>query len=602
MDEATKYIAAAVHGDAADNVIYGYNMSRQSQFECPTHIISALSACDSFRSMDEQADELSKRGFGGLERSEQMRILRALEERGLLISDREVRTQFAESASAAGSSPRIGSLYVPTRNRPHLVSRCLRSHITNSGRKVVFHVIDDSDLATGKEVQRSLAALADETGTDIRIAREEEKRGYLERLRDRLGPDAEGVKALDGILNNPYGLSHRYGTNRNWILLGSAGSPFCSADDDTVAEGLGPDWTTERMRLSAAQDPTDLRTFDGIPQLLSAHPTTAIDPFEAHEQVFRRLYAAASEDVGELSVEDMNVGLVRRVMSNEVMPRATALGLAGDPGRAGFQFLLRAEGQTRDEVCRDRETLLRSLTAPAALRRVPSTTFSDGTYFMSTHFAADNSTLMPPFFPVGHNDDGVFSETLLALDSSALIGHSPVAVLHDPERGRKPTVESIKSVRTGVTLFAGMLLHEHRPLSVREDLESALQRAGALLRSMTSLSGQDFEALLLIHWRRFLSTELAGFERSLEKYRGYPSFWAEQVEDMMDRLRAELLSPEIPVPGELSGAPDRRSAIGLLSSILNDFGVALQWWPEVWRVAREMNANGFNLTVPVVAE
>jgi hypothetical protein len=46
----------------------------------------------------------------------------------------------------------------------------------------------------------------------------------------------------------------------------------------------------------------------------------------------------------------------------------------------------------------------------------------------------DNTEPLPPFMPVGRNEDGVFGSTVARLDRCALFSHLPVGVIHDSPR------------------------------------------------------------------------------------------------------------------------------------------------------------------------
>jgi hypothetical protein len=53
---------------------------------------------------------------------------------------------------------------------------------------------------------------------------------------------------------------------------------------------------------------------------------------------------------------------------------------------------------------------------------------------MSYCMGLDNRSLLPPFLPVGRNEDGVFGVTLGLTDENALFAHLPYGVIHDSQR------------------------------------------------------------------------------------------------------------------------------------------------------------------------
>jgi hypothetical protein len=217
---------------------------------------------------------------------------------------------------------------------------------------------------------------------------------------------------------------------------------------------------------------------------------------------------------------------------------------------------------------------------------------------MTTHAGFDHRSIFPPFFPVGHNDDGVFVELLMALVPDALVGQVPWAVRHKPPNHRPVSLAEVKRIVPSMSAFVGLVFHEFRQLPVVEAPRDAMRRAGALFQSFGNLSDDDFADLIRMNWNRYLAEQFSIHSELLDRYDGLPQFWAEQVEDMLDGIEQQLESPAFPLPVELVGSPYGADGVAICRRLFLDYGNVLVWWPDLWDTALELKQAGIRPTVP----
>jgi hypothetical protein len=525
-------------------------------------------------------------------------MLQGLLDNGLLIAEEEL---LRAEKSSAGSSRAVTSTYFPTRNRPDLVLRSVRSHARSIGHRTAFRVVDDSDPGQARTLKHALREVRQRHPVSVSIASRDEKARYLKHLRERLQPDRELSLALDTVLGDPFALPQRIGVNRNWVLLDSVGDLILSADDDTVASVTFPEGARSGLSLSSVEDPTSVRRYESIDSVTSSREFASADLVSEHARllgvsVHEVLVATESERV---SVESMTPSFVQRLLSVRAGVSVTALGQAGDPGRAGLGFLLKRDRSIPDPYLDDRESLMRALTASTVVRHAPEATISDASFFMSTHFGLDHRSLVPPLFPVGHNDDGVFAEMLLALAPGSTIGHIPVAIHHEPPAIRSVTLEAVRHVTPSLSTFVGMFFHEFRPLLGVERVEHAFRRAGALFRSAGELHPDAFRNLIRSHWTRFLARQMNEYLAVLDRHDRSPDFWAEEVDAVVAGIERQLSAQSFPIPVELADHPSREKPIELTRRLFRDYGAVLAAWPEIWAAARSLKDDSIRPTVDI---
>jgi len=468
---------------------------------------------------------------------------------------------------------------------------------------VEFRILDDSDTLKSETLRTKASETAESLGVRVSFAGADEKEDYLGALFRQTKAD-EGLRsALLTVLGDPFSLPFRMGVNRNWMLLDSVGEVAASADDDTLAEATQLSETTARSAFSSHVDPTSLVSYDNREELDRHHEFSATDPIAVHEGLLglslRDFVQDGTAEQQYPDVNEMSVQFVQRALSEKCVIRATAFGQGGDPGRQGLGFILGAEGDTRDAYFKDQGTFLSGLTASHVVRHCPAQTVTDSTFFMTTHAGFDNREILPPFFPVGHNDDGVFVEMLLALDHNALVGQLPLAIHHAPPGDRSVNLRDVKQVVPNMSAFVGLIFQEFRQLPVDESVRDACVRAGALFTSIGSLSDRDFSHLLKLHWNRFLSGQFTTYSELLDRYGAKPAFWAEQVEDVLDGIERQLNSDGFPVPVEIAQSEHTEDSLAVTKRLFMDYGIVLSHWPMIWDAALKLKGKGVRPTVRI---
>jgi hypothetical protein len=598
-DRQERYIPAAVRASIAGDTAHGFNLNLSEPFVAPLYVLQALRSCDRFRTLDEHAQVLADAGYYEGAPSLARETLLTLRELKLLVSEQDVLGR--ERVGGKEKVP-ISAVYIPTRNRPEHASRCLASHAATAPRKREFRVVDDSDSEVSGYLPAFIARTADVYGVDVRFLGRAEKGRYLEKLRSSLGSDPELSSALDTVLVDPIGAVPRIGVNRNWVLLDSIGEVCASVDDDTRSASAARSDSAAGLAFSSEADPTVFELYQSMGELEEDIPVAYSDLVSEHERLVGRdprTLAAGVHHFNPPGLDHVTLQFARRLMATDARVRLTAFGQAGDPGRVGFRFLLRYPYHEVADKLPDAASMERSLTAPHTVRHVLTPTIADAPFFMSTHFGFDNRDILPPVFPAGHNDDGVFAEMVLGLVPGAVIGHLPAGVRHEPGQKRRPKLGDVLSVTPSVSTFAGLAFHEFEPLGFGESAPDAIKRAGSMFVSIGGLSDADFAGFIRWHWRRFLGEELEAYTSALHRSGGAPEFWVSMVQKIIERIETQLASLEFPTPVELRPGRRHPDSIPILRKLFRDFGLVMLHWDRIRAAVQELRCAGIRASRPV---
>ena len=109
----------------------------------------------------------------------------------------------------------------------------------------------------------------------------------------------------------------------------------------------------------------------------------------------------------------------------------------------------------------------------------------------------------------------------------------------------------------------------------------------------------DFEAYV----RRLQQYRTLAFitilEGHLQTHGASPSFWAEDVKRMVERISRTATAEDYMVPRDLRDGRDAEEARRLSQELVAKFGELLEAWPTIVAAARRLRANGCRLTDPI---
>ncbi len=152
------------------------------------------------------------------------------------------------------------------------------------------------------------------------------------------------------------------------------------------------------------------------------------------------LIAARARATQPVEFDDcLDPAILRRLRAGQGCVRVTFQGLLGDLGWYAPTWLPAVRRrQPRAPASPPSDVPVTARSPPPARPSAWSAarTVGDGRFCQGAILGLDHRDLLPPFFPVGRYEDGVFRTTLRALDDAALFGHVPSALVHEPATER----------------------------------------------------------------------------------------------------------------------------------------------------------------------
>ncbi len=563
--------------------------------------------CQTFKSLRDHAVDFCRRhrlsdgDVGAIETH-----LAQLAEDDVLLSNTHIHERCRAFTAVDDHATRISSVAVITRNRSAAALRCLGDLLGEPslrGRDVACVVIDDSPDATVRQRYRDgLRSMSKRERVVISYAGSEEKEQFISALLDEAGRGNLPPRAVDFALFGTEELTYRSGANRNASLLHATAEAFLSLDDDVRGRAGRAHATRGGLTISSVDDPTELWFFASHADALASAAFEGDSLFDAHEQMLGRTAStcvAKLSPSGQLDLRSANAPLLTNLVSGLGRVRATMTGIVGDCAMRSNMLYLTLEGEAHRRLVGSGAEYQALRSTREILRVAPTWTINEGGLFMTTAAALDNTTMLPPFFPVQRNSDVIFSNMLRLCSSEWLVGHLPWVIEHDPAEHRAfpdhPATRVTQTLTPEVVLYC--MESVGRNLASPHPAER-LQTIGRRLQGVGRMAHKEFEDFLRLgRWQR-ITQQITRLEGVLESYHGAPESWRADVERCIDAARGSLMQGDIS-PADLATACEPTDALALVQRLLYQFGELLEHWPNICRAARSLRENGRRLAVPV---
>jgi hypothetical protein len=422
-----------------------------------------------------------------------------------------------------------------------------------------------------------LRRLGNRFNARIRYAGRKEKSRFAAAL---AAESAVSPETIDFALFGNASCERSTGANRNCLLLDTVGGLLLSVDDDTLCQIAGAPERETALSFFSGYDPTELWFFPNRARAIRSVSFADVDALGCHESLL-------GSDVAGLAGPTETTGRVAMTLN----------GLVGDSGMASPRYYLALTGPSRDRLVASPEAYSSALESREILRSARRPTISDSPFCMTTFLGLDNRLLLPPFFPVQRNSDGIFGMMLRECVEGSHTAFLPWILLHAPEPPRVFVPDDLwadaGAVRMPDIVIAAVLAHESH---TRNHATAArFADLGKHLRWLGSLSSPEFEARLrtVQQFRNFAFTTV--LESQLQTHGGAPAFWADDVRRMIELMSKASSAGEYLVPRDLRRGRDAGEARRLGQELIRKFGELLEAWPDLAAAAMRLRVDGFPL-------
>ena len=487
----------------------------------------------------------------------------------LLISEQEFATLALRSESAAP----IRTIAIPARCDSRLMERCIRSysdHASAFGRQVRFVIAGpDARDMPGSEVvwldsgwvERMIKRIAG-AGIDPAVAR------------FALTGQAEGI---------PTGVARTTGANRNAILLATRGEAFLSVDDDTLCELIMPPVERAGLSIQSAGTPLDMWFEPGLP---AKNQTPEVDLLEA---IGNALGQGMPASTGPILPVEFDHAVMKKLCDPEVSTPVAQVGLFGDAATNSPIGWLLSTGATHERLVSNEAAYRQALASREILMIAAGWGISDVAGLMTYCAGLDNRNALPPFPPIGRDQDGVFMLWTRAVYPSSFTAYAPFAITHKPLEARTFEENAIFGGARGLLLndVLRLTLEAARIEGCKPGPER-MRKLGASQESIGLLPAAEFRQLLLERRVDSMSRAITLTEQMLAAYGSRPAWWARDLQKLARTYEEAMAGDHALNLTEADNGPVAEELAAMQQYVLW-CGRLLQAWPDICEVADLMS-------------
>jgi hypothetical protein len=368
-------------------------------------------------------------------------------------------------------------------------------------------------------------------------------------------------------------------------MLGTAGWRLVTIDDDVVCMLRRPGWCKDGLSLVGHSNPRETLWREDRSESLSAGEAVDGDIFTLHDVILgRTVHEIAATSHGPLDVDRACKHLAMSLHTGKRgRVRASWCGIVGDSAQYCPHWNLFATGTTRELLATDEHMFRLALTSREVIRAVPQVTITDEPDLMTYCAGLDGSRLLPPFNPVGFNEDGLFGAFLRLCDPDAFIGQVPYAIVHDSQRpDRYEHVVPRSAAQVRFTEVLRWLVANWAAACPATAMGERMKDVG---RYLCMLAAGDVDEL-----RRRLQGVVAAAkcrlatkcESVLASGVSYPAYWQAELGQYRSAVLKSLDDDGYFVPIEYKDARSTNDAIEGVREHLRMLGRALVVWPDIW--------------------
>lgn len=395
---------------------------------------------------------------------------------------------------------------------------------------------------------------------------------------------------------------HTFGVNRNACLLATPGELSLMSDDDIVCQPARAGESVPNLLLNSLMDPLVNHFCADRKQLTESVHTAEADVISCHEKLLGRTISGCLSALGPDSGLDVTGVTPESAFffgkaSNIV--RTTSAGSWGDSGMESPHLFLELNDESRRFLMRSEKLYERAKISREVLREVSGYTISVVARFAGMNIGIDNRSLLPPFLPVGRNEDGTFAMNLHLCVENAFVGHIPVAVLHSPWDPRRYEPGPIPNVAPRFAEIISTIANGFHARPGRSTVAEKLCALGALYVDVGSMGQGAFKEYVETAWVSESSRYISYLEYLLDRHHGQPDSWAEDVQSFIERLTDFTVHHSPAIPRELPESLSPEERIETARRCVLKFGQLLQWWPVIYHAAGKLRESGVRLARPI---
>ena len=396
-------------------------------------LAEALRECGHFRSLDVHANAVME-AIPALRETpaDVSSVLNAVHETGLFETAEEAWSRLTRRGIDGFHTPAPARLFILTCDRPAALSRLLKSLVSQplpDDLEGVW-VVDDSREKNNIDKNKSLITQAKvDCNVSIQHFDMTQRRALINRLIGELPDNATEIEFL--LERSKWGSHPTYGLARNLILLLSVGKRALVLDDDILVEAIMPPLSTASLRTVKPNERQAVFYSDSEALDHHALPSQS-SPLSM--MLDHLGLSIASVLTSALAGPRALAGWDGQAMSrldSESRVLITECGSWGDPGTGSGNWIINLDDKSIRsllELGGNLEAFLEQRASWFGYRGPVLTSYGS----MSQMTGIDNSSLLPPYLPVGRGEDMLFGILTLRMHPTSVVYNEGWAIRHEP--------------------------------------------------------------------------------------------------------------------------------------------------------------------------
>ncbi|WP_139240414.1 glycosyltransferase family 2 protein [Fodinibius roseus] len=511
-------------------------------------------------------------------------------EEGWLVSERELQQEITtvgqQNRTNSSVPERIAVMGIPTRNRPKLLTRCLKSHLKNlhrHQRECTILIVDDSDEQACMDANRqAVGEMCRRYQLPFHWIDRTARYSFANVIAKISGAPIEVVRF--GLLGD-LRCGIRTGASRNTLLLLAAGELSLQVDDDTICNIVRPPDSTDGIALSSEAECNQYWYYDNLDQALAQSYREEGDILSLHEALLGKHPAQLIEQHDSVKIDHLGNTLLKKLEQPEATVAFTMAGALGDWGMHRHWPRLGSEGRYQ-RLVENPDSYRDYLRTRQLFRGINQPTISDGMFCISMHIGLDTSELLPPFMPVQRSSDGIFGRLIHSCFPSLCQAYLSHGIVHAPI-GRPEKVDISQALGVGPLrspdILKAILLAPAQLWPIGEDLPKNLQTIGSFFSDLSQYPIFEFKMRVKNYCIKRLQMQMNYLQQCLDQRWDAPEYWKKDVKRVISNFQELMIQEDMCIPCDLPGTPEERMVI--FRDLLGKFGRLLIHWPAIWEAA-----------------
>ena len=355
-------------------------------------------------------------------------------------------------------------------------------------------------------------------------------------------------------------------------------------DDDIVCEPWTPLPVDDGIELGGHADLRQWRFFGSRADACSGLSRSDSCLFEAHGTMLGVPLRDLLNAAGDRCHRQEACAHLLHADGGDCEVRVTLTGLAGDSARYCPSRWLFANGAVKRLLTSNQAALDSALTSREVQSIAQRIVITHDPACMSYCIGLSNRALMPPFMPLGRNEDGVFGAMLAYADRYALFAHLPVGVVHDSSRSAAYGAEcAISATETRIGELLCAAIRGVSASTLARGTEDRLACLAGHFLDLAALTDDEFTLCVRETIAAGRCQELALLEQELFE-NDYPDFWRTAFEQYRRTFKASALKPEFFVPCEFRRGASPEDGLRRTKAFVRRFADFILRWPEIWEM------------------